>query len=311
MEMGWLALLLTNLAVMQIQLEEFEPAQVNLEKALALSPRDREALFNLGLIYERHHHDDAKAAEYLQQFRAVAPDAPQSEQVRDWLRRYDTNRNAVARAAAAEPTAAVVDEPSGSTEAEPPPQRRAPEPPELGEIPVARTVDRRPEPPAVVDPDGPLDVALFRGLTDAEDYEAVLRRFGEARKNDPDYGFYCFYAGLAQLEKKDTAAAVALLKEAVKRHPDAPDHLLQLGWALHARGDGEGARKLPHGGDLRRGRRGLSEPLTEDRREHFVGVGRLDQGEGSVLSERDVSGIRLAQRELQDIAVVGFVDAGL
>ncbi len=104
---------------------------------------------------------------------------------------------------------------------------------------------------ASVDPDGPLGVELFAGLNEREDYDAVLRRFGEARKTDPDYGRYCYYAGLAQLEKKDGAAAVALLKDAVKRHPDEPDYLLQLGWAMHYRSDGEGARKVWEDGRLR------------------------------------------------------------
>lgn len=249
---------LNNLAVMQIQLDEYDQAQVNLEKALALSARDREALFNLGLIYERHHHDDAKASEYFQQFRTVAPDAPQAEEVREWLRRYDTER-ASARAAAAETARPSPPEESARPAATPPADditamlggsgRTEPTPPI--DAPVARAVDRPMRRTASVDPDGALGVDLLAGLLEREDYDAVLRRFGEARKNDPDYGRYCYYAGLAQLERKDGAAAVTLLKEAVKRHPDEPDYLLQLGWALHYQGDGEGARKLWEDGRLR------------------------------------------------------------
>ena len=74
---------------------------------------------------------------------------------------------------------------------------------------------------------------------------------------------------------------------------------------------GEGARELAHGGHLRGGGRGLREPLTEDGGEHLVGVGRLDQRKVGVLGERDVGGVRLSEREFQDIAVVGFLGAGL
>ena len=74
---------------------------------------------------------------------------------------------------------------------------------------------------------------------------------------------------------------------------------------------GERARQLTHGGDLRGGRRGLREPLAKDRREDRIGVRRLDQGEISILGEGVVSGIGLAERELQDVAVVGLLDASL
>lgn len=260
---------LNNLAVMQIQLDEYEPAQVNLEKALAIDARDRETLFNLGLIYERHHHDDAKASEYFMKFRAVAPDAPQAEEVREWLRRYDTARSTARAAAQESPRVAPADDappPAARSTSddltdmlgEPAPPRR-PTPRESVEAtpspmttPITRGGESAPmRRSASVDPDGPLGVELFAGLTDREDYDAVLRRFGEARKSDPDYGRYCYYAGLAQLEKKDGAAAVTLLKEAVKRHPDEPDYLLQLGWAMHYRSDGEGARKVWEDGRLR------------------------------------------------------------
>jgi tetratricopeptide (TPR) repeat protein len=246
---------LNNLAVMQIQLDDYATAQGNLEKALSISPEDAEALFNLGLVYERHHRDPEKAADYFARFRARAPDAAQAGEVRDWLRRYETERTAKRAASRPRPPDPVAVSPVD-----------APEPPETGDpldAVTARPARRAavfdtsapPPPPRespvfgtggpAVRPDDPLSPEVFRGLVDAEDYETVSRRFQEeVRKNDPDYGRYAFYAGLAELEKKNVPGAVTLLTEAAKRHPDEPDFLLQLGWAHHSAGDGEAARKL-------------------------------------------------------------------
>ncbi len=243
---------LNNLAVMQLQLDEYETAQGNLEKALSIAPEDPEALFNLGLVYERHHRDDEKAADYFARFRARAPDAAQAGEVRDWLRRYETERStkrAASRPRPADPVAiSPVDAPDVSEAIDPPPARRAavfdttapaPPPPPRRESPIFGT--GRP----AVSPDDPLSPELFKSLVDAEDYATVLRRFkAEVGKTDPDYGRYAFYAGLAELEQKNPPGAVALLTDAAKRHPDEPEFLLQLGWAHHSAGDGEAARKL-------------------------------------------------------------------
>ena len=79
----------------------------------------------------------------------------------------------------------------------------------------------------------------------------------------------------------------------------------------NARLAGERTGELAHGGDLRGGGRGLREPLAEDRGEHRIGVRCLNQRKVSVLGERGVGGIRLAERELEDVAVVGLLGAGL
>ena len=60
----------------------------------------------------------------------------------------------------------------------------------------------------------------------------------------------------------------------------------------------------------RRALENIGAKLT-DRREDRIGVRRLDQGEISILGEGVVSGIGLAERELQNVAIVGLLDASL
>ena len=55
----------------------------------------------------------------------------------------------------------------------------------------------------------------------------------------------------------------------------------------------------------------MREPLAEDRGEDRIGVRRLNERKVSVLGERGVGGIRVFERELEDVAVVGLLGAGL
>lgn len=245
---------MNNLAVMQIHLGEQAEAQRNLDKALSLDARDKEALFNLALLFEQHHHDPDRAAELFRRYREAAPDDDRAADVREWLRRYESAQSAATPARGApvegdrapksdEPATGTTAGSEASIDSSMAPVEAAPDP-TIGILDSAEP-DARPlsaAPPA--SPDAPLSADNLAALLATGDTEAVIRRFeAEVQKRDPDYGRYCLIAGSAWLERKDAKAALPLLREAVKRLPDEPDAYLQLGWAQHYLGASLDARR--------------------------------------------------------------------
>ena len=58
---------------------------VALDRAIDLDPAYPPALLNKGLLYERYHRQQEKAAVWYRRYRQAAPDGPRASAVTDWL----------------------------------------------------------------------------------------------------------------------------------------------------------------------------------------------------------------------------------
>lgn len=74
-----------NEAVICIRNEEFKKAQAYLEEAVALNPQDKDAYYNLGIIYEVFLKDRAAASACYLRYVLLEADAEKAAAVKQWL----------------------------------------------------------------------------------------------------------------------------------------------------------------------------------------------------------------------------------
>lgn len=77
---------LYNEAVIHIKTEEIRKAQSCLEEAVRLNPRDKDAYYNLGIIYERYLKDRNEAAKCYLRYVFLETDAAKAAVVRGWVK---------------------------------------------------------------------------------------------------------------------------------------------------------------------------------------------------------------------------------
>ncbi|MGE5307485.1 MAG: tetratricopeptide repeat protein [Deltaproteobacteria bacterium] len=77
--------LLYNEAVAAIRHEEFKKAQSCLEQAVELNPKDKDAYYNLGIIYERYLKDKGEAVKCYVRYVLLETDPGKAGAVRQWL----------------------------------------------------------------------------------------------------------------------------------------------------------------------------------------------------------------------------------
>lgn len=75
-----------NLGLDYLKKGQFVAAQEAFSLAVNLNPLDKEACYNLGVLYENYLGDKDKALKYYQQYLNIAPDSPDSAQVKDWIK---------------------------------------------------------------------------------------------------------------------------------------------------------------------------------------------------------------------------------
>ena len=75
-----------NLAVILTEQQNFPAAIVEYQKVLEIRPNDPDAHYNLAVIYDDFLKNNEKAIEHYREYVKVAPDAPEAQKVREWLK---------------------------------------------------------------------------------------------------------------------------------------------------------------------------------------------------------------------------------
>lgn len=76
---------LYNEAVIALKSEEFKKAQSSLEEAVRLNPNDKDAYYNLGILYEVYLKDKREAAKCYLRYVLLEQDAAKAARVKLWL----------------------------------------------------------------------------------------------------------------------------------------------------------------------------------------------------------------------------------
>lgn len=74
-----------NLAVEYVKINEYNSAAEEFKRALQLNHRDKDASYNLGVLYENYLDDRVKAIYYYSRYLGLAPRADDVWRVRVWL----------------------------------------------------------------------------------------------------------------------------------------------------------------------------------------------------------------------------------
>jgi tetratricopeptide (TPR) repeat protein len=80
-----------NLGVDYLNKGQFVQAEESFKLAVNLNPLDKDACYNLGILYENYLGDNQKAKKYYQQYLNIAPDAPDAAQVKGWINAVKTS----------------------------------------------------------------------------------------------------------------------------------------------------------------------------------------------------------------------------
>ncbi len=75
-----------NLAVILTEQQNFPAAIVEYQKVLEIRPSDADAHYNLAIIYDDYIKDNERALEHYRQYVKTAPDAPEAQKVREWIK---------------------------------------------------------------------------------------------------------------------------------------------------------------------------------------------------------------------------------
>lgn len=81
-----------NLAVMMTEQRNFKAAILEYTKVLEIRPDDADAHYNLAILYDDVLNNNDMALKHYRQYIRVAPDAPESNKVRQWIKdkEFDT-----------------------------------------------------------------------------------------------------------------------------------------------------------------------------------------------------------------------------
>jgi tetratricopeptide (TPR) repeat protein len=75
-----------NLAVDYLKKGQFVLAEESFKLVINLNPLDKDACYNLGILYDNYLGDKEKAFKYYQQYLNLAPEAPDAPLVRGWMK---------------------------------------------------------------------------------------------------------------------------------------------------------------------------------------------------------------------------------
>lgn len=75
-----------NLGVDYLNKGQFVLAEESFKLVVNLNPLDKDACYNLGILYENYLGNKEKARKYYQQYLNIAPDAPDAQQVKGWIK---------------------------------------------------------------------------------------------------------------------------------------------------------------------------------------------------------------------------------
>ncbi len=74
-----------NLGLEYLNKGQFVQAEEAFKLAVNLNPLDKDACYNLGILYENYLGNNQKAKKYYQQYLNIAPEAPDAAQVSGWI----------------------------------------------------------------------------------------------------------------------------------------------------------------------------------------------------------------------------------
>lgn len=75
-----------NLGLDYLKKGQFVQAEESFKLVVNLNPLDKDASYNLGVLYENYLGDKEKALKYYQQYLNIAPDSPDAAQVKGWIK---------------------------------------------------------------------------------------------------------------------------------------------------------------------------------------------------------------------------------
>jgi tetratricopeptide (TPR) repeat protein len=75
-----------NLGIDYLNKGQFVQAEESFKLAINLNPLDKDACYNLAVLYENYLGNKEKSIKYYQQYLNIAPDAPDSQQVLSWVK---------------------------------------------------------------------------------------------------------------------------------------------------------------------------------------------------------------------------------
>lgn len=75
-----------NLGLEYLKQNQFAHAADAFKKTVALNPKDQDACYNLGVLYENFLKDKLQALAYYKMYLKLAPRAPDAEQVKKWIK---------------------------------------------------------------------------------------------------------------------------------------------------------------------------------------------------------------------------------
>ena len=75
-----------NLAVILTDQQNYPAAIREYEKVLETRPEDADAHYNLAIIYDDYLKNNEKAIEHYRRYLKIAPDAPEAQRVRQWMK---------------------------------------------------------------------------------------------------------------------------------------------------------------------------------------------------------------------------------
>jgi tetratricopeptide (TPR) repeat protein len=75
-----------NLAVILTDQQNYPAAIREYEKVLETRPNDADAHYNLAILYDDAMKNNEKAIEHYRQYIRIAPDAPEAQRVRQWMK---------------------------------------------------------------------------------------------------------------------------------------------------------------------------------------------------------------------------------
>ena len=78
-----------NLAIEYLKTKQFNQAAEELNKVIQLDPKDKDAFYNLGVLYENYLGDLERARLYYKRYIKLAPHAVDVKNVKSWIRRID------------------------------------------------------------------------------------------------------------------------------------------------------------------------------------------------------------------------------
>ncbi len=75
-----------NLAIDYLNKGQFVLAEESFKLVINLNPLDKDACYNLGILYDNYLGNKEKAQKYYQQYLNIEPDAPDAPLVKNWIK---------------------------------------------------------------------------------------------------------------------------------------------------------------------------------------------------------------------------------